>query len=192
MSSVSQHADICSSCCDDLIEAPLNWICPYLANLNTADIMQIHTSLSLSLTYEQRYHLQVDRKKALIFFLIWLLLGTGMVSKTLLSCLFHTCQRPTDVRSLRRIFVRTTTPSPSSNPGWAKTIRQHLSWAQASCTAHYLHSHSHTQTLFCSSQTHNGSECEYTEYIHKRVVILRVPSLIKVWAVPHLSSSAHH
>lgn len=58
------------------------------------------------------------------------------------SCLIHTCQLPTDVCSLCRVFVRTTTPSPSSNPGWAKTIRQHLSWAQASCTAHYFHSHS--------------------------------------------------
>lgn len=61
-------------------------------------------------------------------------------------------------------LFETTTPSPSSCPGWAKTIRQHLSRAQASCTAHYLHSHSNTQKkqnriLFCSLQTHNGSKC---------------------------------
>jgi len=46
---ISQHLAICSSCCDDLIVAPLKWICPYLADLSTVVIMQVHsTPLCLS------------------------------------------------------------------------------------------------------------------------------------------------
>lgn len=204
---ISQHAAICSSCCDDLIVAPLNWICPYLADLNTADKMQIHTlplrlshkltALSSSSGQEKRFDFLFKLATAWCWDGFQNSLSLSLCrSYHLSSCLSHTCWRPADVSVLRPRLVRTTAPSPSSNPGWAKTIRQHLSWAQASCTAHYLHSHSnaltHTQALFCSSQTHNGSKYEYTEYIHKRVVILHFPSLIKVWAVPHLSSSAHH
>lgn len=43
--------------------------------------MQSHSTPRSRILYKQCYYLQVDRKKALIFSLIWLLLDAGMFSK---------------------------------------------------------------------------------------------------------------
>lgn len=66
-----------SYCCLSKLKLPIfSWFKPSWYNAESQ-----YGSLSRIL-YKQCYYLQVDRKKALIFSLIWLLLDAGMLSKT--------------------------------------------------------------------------------------------------------------